>query len=168
MADFTNKQLAEIISATSEEIKKSVLNQRKITNELIKLEQEFGRQNTNFGIKIKEVRETSIKPDLSNLNKFYEEKTAENIKRVNSRLSVPNLAVYIWLSSVGLFLLSGLFLWFSTKSKQDIISNYQDELLKENAVLPREEKVLYEDMREWFKLNPKTKDIFVDWRSKKK
>lgn len=168
MADFSNRQLAEIITQTSENIQSNVLKQRNIATDLEKTESKLSTTIDSINSKIDKLNQTEIKPDLSHLNKFYEEKTAENIKRVNSRLSVPNLAVYIWLSSVGLFLLSGLFLWFSTKSKQDIISNYQDELLKENAVLPREEKVLYEDMREWFKLNPKTKDIFVDWRSKKK
>ena len=167
MADFTNKQLAEIISATSEEIKKSVLNQRKIANELLKLQQQFTEENARLNDKIKDLKETSIKPDLSNLNNFYEEKTAENVKRLNSRLQVPNLAVYVWLTSVIMFLLSGLFIWYSSKSKQEIITEYNNSLEKENKVIiPKENKKTFDDMINFFERNPKTKVLFIKSRGK--
>lgn len=161
MADFTNKQLAEIISATSEEIKKSVLNQRKIANELSETEKSLGE-------KITKLESVSLEPNLKHINQFYKEKTVENIKRINSRLKVPNSAIYFWIFSAVLFFCSGMFLWFSAKSKEEIISDYRNELFKENVIIKKESDMLYRDMLDWFDKNPNTKNVFIKWRKNKK
>lgn len=161
MADFTNKQLAEIISAVSDDIKKSILSQRKIANDLQQTE-------TSFGEKITKLESMRLEPNLSHINQFYEEKTTENIKRVNSRLYVPNLAIYFWIFSVVLFFCSGLFLWYSAKSKQNIITDYKTELLKENVIIKKDSNLLYQDMFDWFEKNPKNRELFIKWRNEKK
>lgn len=110
--DFNNRQLAEIISQTAEKINSNVLKERKISNDIEQTSTKIEKHLENFSKEISKLQTTSIKPDLSDLNKFYEEKTEENIKRLNSRLNVPNLALYVWLSSLALFLLSAFMIWF--------------------------------------------------------
>lgn len=167
MADFSNRQLAEIITQTGEKISINVLKERKIANELEITKKDLSKSIEEFKTHIMALNTISVKPDLSELNKFYEEKTAENIKRLNSRLSVPNIALYVWLSSLFLFLLSASMIWFNIKSKQDILSDYRENLEKENKVITtKEREKLLEDMMTFFEKNPKTKDAFIKSRSK--
>lgn len=166
MADFTNRQLAEIISQTSKEIGSNVLKERKIANDLAITNENLSKNIEGLKSEVSDLKTTSIKPDLSDLNKFYEEKTAENIKRLNSRLNVPNLAIYVWLGSVLLFLCSGAFIYFSTKSKQEILTEYRQELTKEGKIIiSKENNDLFNDMYNWFEKNPKTRDSFIQWRT---
>ena len=167
--DFNNRQLAEIISQTAEKINSNVLKERKISNDIEQTSTKIEKHLENFSKEISKLQTTSIKPDLSDLNKFYEEKTEENIKRLNSRLNVPNLALYVWLSSLALFLLSAFMIWFFIKSKQDILTEYRQELSKEGKIIIlKENSDLFNDMHQWFEKNPKTRDAFVKWRSKNK
>ncbi|MDV4026122.1 hypothetical protein CMT52_17460 [Elizabethkingia anophelis] len=158
MADFTNRQLAEIITQAAEKIQNNVLKERKIANELSQVAEKIESQ-------ISKLEQTPIEPDLSKINSFYEGKTKENIKVVNSRLKVPNLILYLCLGSVALLVISAfcLYLAYSSvfKTKQDIISEYQTELLKEKAIIPKDQKVLLEDMTNWFFKNPKNKEKFI-------
>jgi len=165
MADFTNRQLAEIITQAAEKIQNNVLKERKIANELSQTAEKIESQ-------ISKLESTSIEPDLSKINSFYETKTEENIKVVNSRLKVPNLILYIGLGSTALLIISAfcLYLAYSSafKTKQDIISKYQEELLKEKAIISKEDKVLLEDMTNWFLKNPKNKNSFLQYRQQKR
>lgn len=158
MADFTNRQLAEIITQAAEKIQNNVLKERKIANELSQAAEKIESQ-------ISKLESTSIEPDLSKINYFYETKTEENIKVVNSRLKVPNLILYVGLGSTALLIISAfcLYLAYSSafKTKQDIISEYQTELLKEKAIISKEDKLLLEDMTQWFLKNPKNKEKFI-------
>lgn len=175
MADFTNRQLAEIITQTAEKINNSVLKERKIANELeetvSKLENEK-KYLQELERKIDNIKSTSIKPDLSELNSFYESRTEENIKRLNSSLKVPNLSLYVWLSSLAMLIISFFTLYlaygkaFTTKS--EIQEQYKSELLKENSIITIHQEQLLKDMDQFFRKNPKTKDKFVEWRSNKK
>lgn len=166
MADYNNRQLAEIISQVSEKISSNVLKERKIANELEKTSKNIESHIEFLKEQILELKETSIKPDLSNLNEFYKEKTSENIKRLNSRLKVPNLTIYTWLISVLLFLCSGIFIFLSVQSKQEIISEYELKLNKEGKVIMlKGNKELFEEMDTWFGKNPKAKQNFIDWRN---
>lgn len=169
MADFSNRQLAEIITKTGEKISTNVLKERKIANELETTKVDLSKSIEEFKTHIANLSATSIKPDLSDLNKFYEENTAENIKRINSRLNVPNLIVYVWITSVVLFIISALMIWFFLKSKQEIINEYESDLKKGNKVIvPKENDILFKDMYNWFEKNPKTRDSFIQWRTKNK
>ena len=168
MSDFNNRQLAEIISQTAEKINSNVLKERKIANDIEQTSTKIEKHLENFSKEISKLQTTSIKPDLSDLNKFYEEKTAENIKRLNSRLNVPNLAIYVWLSSLALFLLSAFMIWFFIKSKQEILTEYRQELTKEGKVIiSKENNDLFNDMYQWFEKNPKTRDTFIQSREKR-
>lgn len=168
MADISNRQLAEIISQTAEKINSNVLKERKIANELEKTISKFESVTATIQKEMEEVRRTPIKLDLSGLNSFYEEKTAENIKRVNSRLKVPNLSVYILIGSFLLFLCSALFFWQSMKSKQDIISDYLTEQEKDGYVLVRKiDKEDFESLLIWFKENPNKLKAYQEWEKKK-
>ena len=167
--DFNNRQLAEIISQTAEKINSNVLKERKIANDIEAASTKIEGHLANFSKQILQLQTTSIKPDLSQLNKFYEEKTEENIKRLNSRLNVPNLAIFVWLGSVLLFLCSGAFIYFSTKSKQEILTEYRQELTKEGKIIiSKENNDLFNDMYQWFEKNPKTRDTFIQSRKRNK
>ena len=175
MADFTNRQLAEIITQTAEKINNSVLKERKIANELEQTVSKLQNEKKylqELERKIDNVKSTSIKPDLSSLNSFYESRTEENIKRLNSRLKVPNLSLYVWLSSLAMLIISFFTLYLAYAkaftSREEITELYRAELLKENAIIPKKDKILFQDMLKWFEKNPKTKDKFVEWRSNKK
>ena len=169
MADFSNRQLAEIITKTGEKISTNVLKERKIANELETTKVDLSKSIEEFKTHIAHLSATSIKPDLSDLNKFYEEKTEENIKRLNSRLNVPNLALYVWLSSLALFLLSAFMIWFFIKSKQDILTEYRQELSKEGkTIVLKKDELLFKEMLNWFDKNPNTRDKFIQSREEKK
>lgn len=71
--DFNNRQLAEIISQSSEKISSNVLKQRKIANDVEQTSTKIEKHLENFSKQIAQLQATSIKPDLSDLNKFYEE-----------------------------------------------------------------------------------------------
>ena len=175
MADFTNRQLAEIITQTAEKINNSVLKERKIANELeetvSKLENEK-KYLQELERKIDNIKSTSIKPDLSELNSFYENKTEENIKRLNSRLKAPNLSLYVWLSSLAMLIISFFTLYLAYgkafTAREEILEKYRADLLKENAIIPKEQERLLKDMDQFFRKNPITKDKFVEWRAEKK
>lgn len=167
--DFNNRQLAEIISQTAEKINSNVLKERKISNDIEQTSTKIEKHLENFSKEISKLQTTSIKPDLSDLNKFYEEKTEENIKRLNSRLNVPNLALYVWLSSLALFLLSAFMIWFFIKSKQDILTEYRQELSKEGkTIVLKKDELLFKEMLNWFDKNPNTRDKFIQSREEKK
>lgn len=161
MADFTNRQLAEIISSTAINFKKSTDKIKASTN---KLEEEMERLDD----KIKALQEIDFKPDLSHINEFYREKTEENINRVNSRLKAPNLSIYLFASSVIFMLVSVFIIWNSIKSKQAIITEYHQELSKEKVMLDKGTAELAQDVVQWLKDNPKAEKEFLQWRAKKK
>lgn len=174
MADFTNRQLAEIITQTAEKINNSVLKERKIANELEETVSKLQNEKKylqELERKIDNIKSTSIKPDLSELNSFYESRTEENIKRLNSRLKVPNLNLYVWLSSLAMLIISffTLYLAYSKAftAREEILEKYRADLLKENAIIPKEQERLLKDMDQFFRNNPKTKDKFVEWRQGK-
>lgn len=169
MADFSNRQLAEIITQVGEKITQNVLKERKIANDLAITNENLSKNIEGLKSQVSDLKTTSIKPDLSDLNKFYEEKTAENIKRLNSRLNVPNLAIYVWLSSLALFLLSAFMIWFFIKSKQDILTEYRQELSKEGkTIVLKKDELLFKEMLNWFDKNPNTRDKFIQSREEKK
>ena len=175
MADFTNRQLAEIITQTAEKINNSVLKERKIANELEETVSKLQNEKKylqELERKIDNIKSTSIKPDLSELNSFYESRTEENIKRLNSRLKVPNLSLYVWLSSLAMLIISffTLYLAYSKAftAREEIQEQYRSELLKENVIVPIERDRLLKDMDQFFRKNPITKDKFVEWRAEKK
>lgn len=167
MGDITNRQLAEIITMTAEKIQSNVLKERKIANDIENTVINLQNNIIDLDKRIDAINSARIEPDLSNINKFYEEHTRENVNRINSRLEVPNLSLFIWISGVVLFALSGVFFAYSMKAKQDIITEYRAELAKDKVLITKEENKLFDDMHEWFVKNPKTRQIFVDWREKK-
>jgi hypothetical protein len=174
MADFTNRQLAEIIAQSAQKINNSVLKEQKIANELEKIVSKLQNEKKylqELERKIDNIKSTSIKPDLSELNSFYESRTEENIKRLNSRLKVPNLSLYVSLSSLAMLIISffTLYLAYSKAftTRDEIIEKYRAEILKENVIVPIERDRLLKDMDQFFRNNPKTKDKFVEWRQGK-
>ena len=175
MSDFTNRQLAEIIAQSAQKINNSVLKEQKIANELEKIVSKLQNEKSSLqelDKKIDSLKTTSIKPDLSELNSFYESRTEENIKRLNSRLKVPNLNLYVWLSSLAMLIISFFTLYLAYgkafTAREEILEKYRADLLKENVIVPIERDRLLKDMDQFFRNNPITKDIFVEWRSEKK
>lgn len=171
MADFTNRQLAEIIARSAEKINNSVLKEQKITTQFSETVERLEKERNFLQEKIIEMKTTSIKPDLSELNSFYEKKTEENIKRLNLRLKVPNISLYVWLSSVAMLIISFFALYLAYRkaftTKAEITEQYRTELLKENAIISIEDKNLFDDMDKFFQKNPNTRDKFVESRGKK-
>lgn len=175
MGDYNNRQLAQIIAQSAEKINNSILKEQKIANELEKTVSKLQNEKKylqELDEKMESLKNVSIKPDLSALNSFYESNTEENIKRLNSRLKVPNLSLYVWLSSVAMLLISFFALYlaygkaFTTRT--EILEQYRADLLKENSIIPKEQEVLLKDMYQFFEKNPKTKDKFVEFRSRKR
>ncbi|PKF74799.1 hypothetical protein [Chryseobacterium sp. PMSZPI] len=123
---------------------------------------------TELEYKIVELKTINIEPDLSHLNSFYMERTEENIKRINSRLKVPNLNLYIWLSSFIMLIISfGVFFFLYFKGPETKIENqkeYKEQLLKDNVIMSKENAELLKDMDLWFKSDPESTAKFIHWR----
>lgn len=172
MADFTNRQLAEIIAQGAEKINSNVLKERKIANEISESILSLEKERRALENKIDDLKMVRIEPDLSELNSFYESRTEENIKRLNSRLKVPNLSLYVWLSSLAMLIISFFTLYLAYgkafTTREEILEKYRADLLKENSIISKEQERLLKDMDQFFRKNPKTKDKFVEWRPEKK
>ncbi|MEY8760513.1 hypothetical protein [Chryseobacterium tongliaoense] len=155
MEENTNQKLMETVSFNAE----------KITNEI---EQAI----TQLEYKIVELKTMRIEPDLSYLNSFYKQKTEENIKRLNSRLKVPHLSLYVWLSSFAMLIISfGVFFFVYSKTsetKAETLKEYKQQLLKNNVIMSKENAELLKDMDLWFKSDPESTAKFIRWRLKQK
>ena len=117
--------------------------------------------------KIAEMRETQIKSDFSHFNKLYEEKTEENIKRLNSRLKVPNLAIYLYIILPFFVAVPALMLWDAMKSKQEIIDEYHANLLKDNELVPKSKATEIKNIYQWLRENPKEGRKLQNWMNRK-
>ena len=167
MADFTNRQLADVISMVAEKIHKDLSKYDQISKTIEVNISKSGEINSGLDRKIEALKNTPIKPDLSEVNSFYETKTAENIKRINSKLSIPNVVLYTWLGVVALFLLSGCMLYLAYSTAIKTKTEYRAEFFKENTVLSKEDKKLFDDMHAFFLKNPKNKELFIKSRELK-
>ena len=77
------------------------------------------------------------------------------------------MALYTWLGAVILFLIiiCMLYLAYATPIKSK--AEYKAEFYKENTIVSKEERQLFDDMHNFFLKNPKTKEIFIKSRKKK-
>ena len=167
MADFTNRQLADIISVVAEKISKDLLKHDQISKTIAGNLVESSKVVAGLDGKIEVLKSTVLKPDLSEVNSFYETKTAENIKRINSKLSIPNVVFYTWLGVVVLFLISACMLYLAYSTAIKTKTEYKKEFFKENVVISRENQKLFDDMHTFFLENPKNKEIFIKSRNQK-
>ena len=167
MADFTNRQLADIISVVGEKISKDLTKNEKISKAISENLTKSESVVAGLDGKITVLKNTALKPDLSEVNSFYETKTAENIKRINNKLSIPNVALYTWLGVVVLFLVSACMLYLAYATAIKTKAEYKAEFYKENTIVSKEERQLFDDMHNFFLKNPKTKEIFIKSRKKK-
>ncbi|WP_137905811.1 hypothetical protein [Chryseobacterium sp. 2VB] len=165
MAEYTNQEIMEIMSSNAEKINSNVLKEERIANEI---EQVI----TQLEYKIVELKTMQIEPDLSDLNSFYKERTEENIERLNSRLKVPKLSLYIWLSSFAMLIISFgvLFFVYSKASETKALTQkeYKEQLLKNNVIMSKENAELLKDMDLWFKSDPQSTQKFIHWRHNQK
>ena len=164
MADFTNRQLADIISVVAEKISKDLIKNEKISKAISENLTKSETVVAGLGGKIDLLKSTVLKPDLSEVNSFYETQTAENIKRINSKLSIPNVVFYTWLGVVALFLLSACMLYLAYATAIKTKGEYKREFFKENIVISKEDQKLFNDMHAFFLKNPKTKAMFIKSR----
>jgi hypothetical protein len=166
MADFTNRQLADIISVVAEKISKDLSKNEKVSKAISENLTKSETVMAGLDSKIEVLKSTVLKPDLGEVNSFYETKTAENIKRINSKLSIPSVVLYTWLGVVILFLISAgmLYLAYATAIKTKM--EYKKEFFKENVVISKEDQKLFNDMHAFFLKNPKTKAMFIKSRVK--
>lgn len=148
MADNTNKETVE-----------------RITHEI---EQAI----TQLEYKIVELKTLKIEPDLSYLNSFYKEKTEENINRLNARIKVPKLSLYLWISSFAMLIVSFVaFIFVFSKieeTKANAIKEYKNQLSKNSVIMSKENVELLKDMDLWFKSDPQSTSKFIHWRHNQK
>ena len=164
MADFTNRQLADIISVVGEKISKDLTKNEKVSKAISENLTKSETVMVGLDSKIERLKSTVLKPDLSEVNSFYETQTAENIKRINSKLSIPNVVFYTWLGVVALFLLSACMLYLAYATAIKTKGEYKREFFKENIVISKEDQKLFNDMHAFFLKNPKTKAMFIKSR----
>jgi len=167
MADFTNRQLADIISVVAEKISKDLSKHDQISKTIAGNLAESNKVISGLDRKIETLKNTPMKPDLSEVNSFYETKTAENIKKINSKLFIPNVVLYTWLGVVVLFLLSASMLLLAYNTAIKTKTEYRAEFLNENILISKEDQKLFNDMHQFFYKNPKTKAIFIKSRKQK-
>ena len=167
MADFTNRQLADIISVVADKISKDLTKNEKVSKAISENLTKSETVMAGLDRKIEVLKNTVLKPDLSEVNSFYETKTAENIKRINSKLSIPNVVLYTWLGVMILFLISSCMLLLAYNTTIKTKTEYRTEFLKENIVISKEDKKLFDDMDRFFSNNPKNKEVFIKSREQK-
>jgi hypothetical protein len=167
MADFTNRQLADIISVVAEKISKDLIKNEKVSKAISENLTKTETVAAGLDGKIDGLKNTVLKPDLSEINSFYETKTAENIKKINNKLSIPNVVLYTWLGVVFLFLLSACMLYLAYATAIKTKTEYKKEFFKENIIISKEDEKLFDDMHQFFYKNPKTKEIFIKSRESK-
>ena len=166
MADFTNRQLADIISVVADKISKDLTKNEKVSKAISENLTKSETVMVGLDSKIERLKSTVLKPDLSEVNSFYETKTAENIKKINSKLSIPNVVLYTWLGVVVLFLISACMLYLAYSTAIKTKTEYKKEFFKENLIISKEDQKLFEDMHQFFYKNPKTKEVFIKSREK--
>ncbi|KAB1232792.1 hypothetical protein [Chryseobacterium viscerum] len=165
MTEYTYQELVKIMSSHAEKINSNIQREEKIA---IEIEQAI----TQLEYKITELKTVHIEPDLSHLNSFYKTKTEENIKRLNSRLQVPRLSFYVWISSFAMLIISfGVFFFVYSKTaeaKAETQKEYKEQLLKNNIIISKEKGELLKDMDLWFKSDPQSTQKFIHWRHNQK
>ncbi|WP_185290546.1 hypothetical protein [Chryseobacterium lactis] len=133
-----------------------------------KLSEEINDAITQLEYKIVELKTLKIEPDLSYLNSFYKEKTEENINRLNSRIKIPRLSLYLWMSSFAMLILGFMVFFFvyskTSEAKIEIQKEYKEQLLKNNVIMSKENAELLKDMDLWFKSDPQSTNKFIHWR----
>ena len=137
-----------------------------------KLSEEINDAITQLEYKIVELKTLKIEPDLSYLNSFYKEKTEENINRLNSRIKIPRLSLYLWMSSFAMLILGFMVFFFvyskTSEAKIEIQKEYKEQLLKNNVIMSKENAELLKDMDLWFKSDPQSTNKFIHWRHNQK
>ncbi|MDR6373159.1 nucleoside diphosphate kinase [Chryseobacterium bernardetii] len=133
-----------------------------------KLSVEIEKAITQLEYRIVELKTMQIEPDLSYLNSFYKERTEENINRLNSRIKIPKLSLYIWISSFAMLIFSFVVFFFvfskleETKTKS--IKEYKNQLSKNSVIMSKQNAELLKDMDLWFKSDPQSTSKFIHWR----
>ncbi|HCN48795.1 MAG TPA: hypothetical protein DIT10_06840 [Chryseobacterium sp.] len=137
-----------------------------------KLSEEINDAITQLEYKIVELKTLKIEPDLSYLNSFYKEKTEENINRLNSRIKIPRLSLFLWMSSFAMLILGFMVFFFvyskTSEAKIEIQKEYKEQLLKNNVIMSKENAELLKDMDLWFKSDPQSTNKFIHWRHNQK
>lgn len=165
MADYTNRQLAQVIAGMSKELQEVAVKNQRAVNQFNSVSEHLNHTLRGIDSRIENLK--NYRPDLTEMDNYYLEKTAKNVEEINKRLKVPNFNLYLFIGSLVLLLISSAFFAYSMKSKRDIINEYQSELRKESIIVPREQNQLFQDMDKWFMSNPKARENFINWRSKK-
>ncbi len=146
-----NEQQSQFNNATEEnvhrlsEISESLqstaqsLDNVKVEFDYTDLEREVNRMESNFVKGINESLDNSIK-----ITPFWQK-------------SIFALLFLLAISLIGNF--------YQFKTEKEI----QDNFVKEQGYkqINQEDKILFDDMLNWFENNPKTKKIFIDWRNAK-
>lgn len=127
---------------------------------------------TQLEYKIVELKTLKLEPDLSYLNSFYKEKTEENINQLNSRIKVPKLSLYLWISSFAMLIISFAVFFFTfskiEETKANTIKEYKNQLSKNSVIMSKENAELLKDMDVWFKSDPQSTSRFIHWRHNQK
>lgn len=125
-------------------------------------------QVENLNKLLSQHQEIKIKAEDKAIIQGFEGKIDKAIEKINKSLEVPNWAIFPFIGSGILLLCSVIFIWYGTKSKQEIITEYHKDLTKEKAIISKEEANTVRDLIQWLKLNPKTGAKFEDWRENQK
>lgn len=172
MEDYTNNQLAEIISRSLVQLKDGIQNQENIANKFENSVSKLEKENTEIELKILELKTLRLVPDLSHLNSFYKERTESSVEQLNKRIKMPKLSLYVWATSFIMLITSFIvFFYTSYKTEQQSIEaqkQYKENLLKDNVIISSENAKLLKDMDLWFKSDPQSIDKFIRWRNNHK
>lgn len=110
---------------------------------------------------------------IGNIKVGLYEPTQQNIKRLENFIKrfwmVPVILLFISMVTAGATTyLAVNFYKESIKPKQEIISDYTTELLKENAIVSKDDEKSLSDMIKWFKKTPNNRNAFNTWKKKNK
>lgn len=131
----------------------------------------IGRENASLEKllteKVKEIQNTRLKPDLSGLNEYYQDKTAENVESIKNALKVPNYNL-ISVGLSGFFMLVAIFFIFSNfKSEKKIRKEILQEQIESGLFFRESDRKLYRDMYQYLQDHEDVKDKFMEWQNNK-
>lgn len=145
---LTNQQILELIVQTSDEIAQQVKRMEALSSQI-------EQSNQHYLSEIKKVRfavdETGVKEsiDIFNASILKGKKTLEVTQKDNKLLLYSIIFCLLGVCSL-------VFMFFyGVKSKQDIISQYHQELKAQNRVLSEKEAEFFDKFIIWVNKNPK-------------
>lgn len=120
MADYTNRQLAQVIAGMSKELQEVALKNTKSVNDYRAISTNLGNKLEDIREALRELKNYEYKPDFNEINEVYRKATSEAVNEVNKGLKTSDFSFKLLLAGIGICLLGlGLVVWGFNKATEN-------------------------------------------------